>query len=156
MLFKHFTERLTEINNFLNLFPGLDTTKKVTPEELNEILLHTVTNGWAKQDYLQGCDFEMKTFRETCTMFKQIEIAEQVYKGQKTSKKIPMPYANRDSSVRKRKGGEAALPNSSKKGCADKRKTKNTVSPSEKTIGADKTCFLHGPVNFSEECKVPK
>ena len=63
-----------------------------------------------------------------------------------------MPYANRDSSVRKRKGGEAAMPNSSKKGCADKRKKKNTVSPSEKTIGADKTCFLHGPVYFSEEC----
>ena len=124
MLFKHFTERLTEINNFINLFPGLDTTKKVTPEELNDILLHTISNGWAKQDYLKGCDFDMKTFRETCGMFKQIEIAEQVYKGQTHSKQIPMPYANRDSRVRKRKGGEAALPTRSKKGRTGKRKQK--------------------------------
>ena len=35
-----------------------------------------------------------------------------------------MPYANRDSSVRKRKGGEAALPTSSKKGGTGKRKKK--------------------------------
>ena len=87
-------------------------------------------------------------------MFKQIKIAEQVYKGQKPSKIIPMPYANREFHVRKRKGGEAAFPTISNKGGAVKRKTKNTVSPSEKTIGADKTCLLHGPINFSEECKV--
>ena len=156
MLFNHFTERLTEINNFLNLLPGLDTTKKVTHEEINDILIHTMTNGWYKQDYLQGCEFDMKTFRQTCTIFKQIEIAEQVYKGQTPSKKIPMPYANRDSCVRNRKGGEAALPTSSKKGGTGKRKKKNTVSPSEKTIGADKTCLIHGPVNSSEEYKVLK
>ena len=57
-------------------------------------------------------------------MFKQIEIAEQVYKGQTPSKQIPIPYAYRDSRVRKRKGGEAALPTSSKKGGTGKRKKK--------------------------------
>ena len=48
------------------------------------------------------------------------------------------------------------MPNNPKKGHTGKRKKTNTVSPSEKTIGADTTCLLHGPLNFSEECKVLK
>ena len=60
-------------------------------------------------------------------MFKQIEIAEQVYKGQTPLKKL-IPYANRDSRVRKRKGGESALPTNSNKGCADKLKKKYSIS----------------------------
>ena len=67
-----------------------------------------------------------------------------------------MPDANRDSPVRKRKGVEAALPINHKKGRSGKCKTKNIVSPSENTTGEDKTCLLHGPGNFSEECKVLK
>ena len=63
MLFKVFLARLTVINNFLPLLPGSDTTKKMPPEELNEILLCVVPNGWDKQAYLQGWDFEVKTFR---------------------------------------------------------------------------------------------
>ena len=61
-------------------------------------------------------------------MFKQIEIAEQVYKGQTPSKTIPMPDANRDSRVRKIKVGESASPNNPKKVRTGKQMTKNTVS----------------------------
>ena len=42
---KQFTEQLTEINNFLTLFPIYDPTKKMTTKELNETLLHAVPNG---------------------------------------------------------------------------------------------------------------
>ena len=97
----------------------------------------------------------MKTFGETCAMFKKMKSLNRFTKD-KHPLKIPMPDANRDSNARKRKGGEAALPINPKKGHAGKRRTKNTVSPSEKTTGADKTCLLHGPVNSSEECKVLK
>ena len=76
MTFKSFAARLKEINNFLPLFPGSDASKKMEMEELNEILIHAVPNGWAKQSYLQGWDFELKTYRETCTMFKRMEVAE--------------------------------------------------------------------------------
>ena len=57
------------MNNFLPLFPGSDASKKMEMEDLNEILLHAVPNGWAMQSYLQGWGFELKTYRETCAMF---------------------------------------------------------------------------------------
>ena len=63
MIFKSFTAELKEIINFLPLFHGSYATNNIPPEEINEILLHAVPNGWSKQDYLQGWDFEMKTFR---------------------------------------------------------------------------------------------
>ena len=88
MHFKRFTAKLTEINNFIHLFPGSDATKNIPSEELNEILLHVVPRGYVKQSYLQGWEFEMNTYRETCSMFDQMKISEQVYKGQSHSKKI--------------------------------------------------------------------
>ena len=59
--FKRLTARLTEINNFLPIFPGSDPTKKTPPEELNDKFLHAAPNGWERQSYLQGWDFEMNT-----------------------------------------------------------------------------------------------
>ena len=55
--FKRFTARLTELNNYLPLFPGSSAAKKTPPEDLNGIILHAVPNGWAKQAYLQGWEF---------------------------------------------------------------------------------------------------
>ena len=49
MPLKRFTERLTGIKNLLPLFPGSDESEKMTPEELNEILLHAVPKRWAKK-----------------------------------------------------------------------------------------------------------
>ena len=49
MPFKRFMEKLTEINNFLPILPGSEATKKMTPEELNEILLNEVANEWANK-----------------------------------------------------------------------------------------------------------
>ena len=45
---KLFNNRLTELNNYLPLFPGARSAKTMPPEELNKILLHVVPNGWAK------------------------------------------------------------------------------------------------------------
>ena len=42
------TIHLVEINNLLHIFPGSDATNKMLPEELNEILLRAVPNGWSK------------------------------------------------------------------------------------------------------------
>ena len=70
MIFKRFAAQLTEINIFLTLFPGSDATNNMPPEELNAILIHTLPNGWAKQANLQGWDFKMNMFRETCAIFK--------------------------------------------------------------------------------------
>ena len=101
MTFKCFAERLKEMNNFLPLFPGLDASKKMEMEELNNILLHAVPNGWSKQSYLQGWGLELKTCRETCAMFKRMEATSQVYEGGAPSKTPNWGESNRDSRVRK-------------------------------------------------------
>ena len=53
-LFKLISAYLTELNNYLPLFPSFSASKNMPPKELNKILLHAVPNGWAKQVYLQG------------------------------------------------------------------------------------------------------
>ena len=44
-------------------------------EEINNILLRTVPNGWAKQVYPQGWDFEASYYRETYDIFDFMETA---------------------------------------------------------------------------------
>ena len=53
MPFKRFTAGLMEIKKNLPLLPGEYISKKMHPEELNEILPHAVPNGWSKKYYLQ-------------------------------------------------------------------------------------------------------
>ena len=59
--FKRFAARLADLNNYLLLFPVYSADKKMPPEYLNDILLHTVPGVWSKQAYLQGWDFDMKS-----------------------------------------------------------------------------------------------
>ena len=75
------------------------------PEDLNDILLQAVPNGWAKQAYIQGWDFEMNRYKATCKLFERMEVAEKIYKGGNTSKTLHKVDANRASHVRKQKGG---------------------------------------------------
>ena len=51
------------------------------PEGLNKILLHTIPNLWVKKAYIQGWDFEGKSYKDTYDMFGRVEIAEEIYKG---------------------------------------------------------------------------
>ena len=81
LLFKIFAARLTELNNYLPFFPGLIAANKMDPEELNKILLHAVPNLWVKKAHVKGWDFEGRSYKETCEMFKRMEIAEAIYKG---------------------------------------------------------------------------
>ena len=99
-------------------------------KELNKNPLNAVLNGWAIFAYLQGWDFEMKSYKATCNMFELIEVREKVYKGG-TPSKIPIRVdVNRASNGRKLKRGEAALPTNPEKGRAGKRRTKKSGHPS--------------------------
>ena len=94
ILFKRFSDRLTELNNYLPLFHGLRASKKIPPEELNKIILHTVTDGWAKQSCLQGWYFKMKIYKATCDIFERMEVMEIFYKEGTTSKTLIREDAN--------------------------------------------------------------
>ena len=142
------------MDNFLPLFPESDVSKKMEPEYLNEIILHAVLNAWTKQSYLQGWDFELKTYKETCAMFEQMEVSKQFYKGVTPSKTTTRIESNRDGHISKRKGGEDASPTNPKKGCTGKRETKNAGHPSDAPTRAKLKFLMHGLRHNSEECKV--
>ena len=78
---KIFATQLTQLNNYLPLFPRSSISKKMAPEELNDILLRAILNAWAEQSYLQVWGFEGSTYKDTCEISERIEISEKVYKG---------------------------------------------------------------------------
>ena len=47
--------------------------------ELNEILIHSMLNGWGEKYFLEGLDFEAVPFKEAIDMFERTEIAERIY-----------------------------------------------------------------------------
>ena len=75
--FKRFAAQLTELNNYLPLFPGSSNSMKMAPDELNKIILHDIPNGWEKKSYLYYLNFKEKYYEDTCDMFERIEIAKQ-------------------------------------------------------------------------------
>ena len=87
-------------------------------------------------------------------MSERVEITEQVYKGETPSNKKTKGRCQLWQSCQEKKGRRICITYKPKKGRSGKRKTKNSVSPSENTTGVDKTCLLHGPGHSSEECKV--
>ena len=87
-------------------------------------------------------------------MFEQIEISEQLYEVGTPSKTPTRAETNRDTHIRKRKVVESDSSSNPEKGLTGKRKTKNSGSPSDVPTRAENICFLHGPGNKSEECKV--
>ena len=120
--FKRFAARLTEINNYLQLFPGPIEAKKMASEYLNKILLHAIPNFWLKQSDIQGWDFKGNTYNDTCEIFEWMEIAEQVYEGGTPSKNTTWADSNRASHGIKLNEREAASPTNPEKGRVGKRK----------------------------------
>ena len=94
-----------KINNYPTLFPGSSVSKKMATEELNKILLQSLSNEWTKQAYLQGWDLEVIIYKDTCKMFERMEIAEKFYKCGNTSKNTNRAETNRVSHGSKCKVG---------------------------------------------------
>ena len=154
--FKIFAARLTELNIYLPLLPGSSAAKKIYSEELKNILLHAVPNLWGKKTYIQGWGFEGSSYKETCEIFKRMDIAEAIYKGVSPSKNTQWAESNSASSGRKKNGGVFASPSKPDQGCAGKHKRNSSGRPSYQSTGAKKTCLTYGPGNSSEKCKVLK
>ena len=94
-----------ELNNYLPLFPVSIESNNISPEYINEILLHIILNGWANKSHLQVRDFRGKTYKDTCDIFDLMEIANQVYKILTPSKNTTTADADRASHGIKLKGG---------------------------------------------------
>ena len=152
--FKIFAARITELNNYLPIFPGPSAIKKMIPEELNEILLHVVPNVWAKQAYLQGWDLEGSSYKDTCDMFERMDISEQVYKVGTTFENANREESDHARHGSKRKGGESASSTNTEKCRTGKSKINHAVHPSNGPDGAKTTLLVHGPRHSTEECRV--
>ena len=71
--------RLTELIIFLPMFPSLYGSNKMDDDELNEILICSVPNGWGKKYYTQGFIFESETYRDTTNLFELVEASGYIY-----------------------------------------------------------------------------
>ena len=66
---KIFTTRLTKINEYIPLLPGLGLLKKTNIDKFNKIILHVIPNGWVKKYYIQGIDIKLKSLKTTTEYF---------------------------------------------------------------------------------------
>ena len=152
---KRFAACQTELNNYLPIFPVSSAAKKIPPEDINNILLHAVPNGWAKQAYLQGWEFDIKSYKAMCELFKRMEVAKKIYECGNTYKTPIRVDANRAIHDRKLKGGESALSTNPNTVRAGKRKTRNASHPGNRPTRG-KSCLFHGPRHFTGSCKLLK
>ena len=75
---RRYAERLIDINEYLDSFPGETLNDDIRETELNEIFLNSMPNGWYKQAYVQGFDCESTTFKKALNMFERMEISESI------------------------------------------------------------------------------
>ena len=64
---RRYAALLTQLNEYLIAFTRFEFKQKFGDMELNQILLHSMTSGWDKQDFIQGIDFEMETIKKEIT-----------------------------------------------------------------------------------------
>ena len=155
MTFKSFVVSLTEINNFLSLFLGLDASNKMEMEDLNENILHTVPNGWAKQSYLQGWDLSWRPTGKPVQFSSTWKFLNGSTKG---GYLLKYPLGQKPivtvTSGNEREEKLPCLPTPRRSALASAKK--NSGCPSDATTEAKKTFLLHVPGHSLEECKVLK
>ena len=148
LLFKRFSSRLTELNDYLPLSPGSSAAKKMAPEELNRILRRVIPNSCARQACIKEWYFEGRYYKDTCEVFENIEIAESIYKVGAPYQNTQQAESDRASIGKGKKEGASTSPSNPEKGRAGKHKRNNAVHPSDATTGEKKTCLLHGPGKY--------
>ena len=65
---RRYTAQITELNDYLDIFPGSENFNNMIESYLNNIMIHSMTNGWNKQSYLQVFEFELP-FKKSVNMF---------------------------------------------------------------------------------------
>ena len=92
--------------------------------EINEILLHNTTNGWDKQYFMEGFDFETATFNMSINMFECMEISEYICEGifKPFTEKLTRLNANSYCFRRTTRGRYALLKSNHQMGQSGKRK----------------------------------
>ena len=153
ILFKRFSTHLMELNNY----PPLSLSDQAPPLicTLKHLMIFSYTPSWTagqEKANLQGWEDEMSSYKATCNIFKRMEVAEKVYGDGTTSKTPIREDSNRASHVSKWQGGEVASPTNPKKGCSDKRKTRNASNPSNKTTWGKNSCCMN-PENLQKRAK---
>ena len=104
--FKHFSARITELKNYLPIFPGSSASKKMTAKELNKILLHAVPDSSGKKFLSIGTIFWDEELQSYMRPVLKNGSHGKIYEVWTTYKNPIREYANRVSRVRKQKGGE--------------------------------------------------
>ena len=72
---------VVEINNYLSLFMGSYVGNKICEAELNEILLHIITNGWGGVGFFTGFYCETMPFNKGINIFDRRDIVKSICEG---------------------------------------------------------------------------
>ena len=72
---------IIDLNDYLASFPGATLNDKIGITKQKKILLNSMPNGWSRQAYVQGFDYESITFKKYVNMFERMETTEYTYEG---------------------------------------------------------------------------
>ena len=144
---------LIDLNEYSESFPGATLNDKIGLTKLNHILLNSMSNICYIQPYLQGFDCEYITFNNAVNMFHRMEIAESIYEDlvEPSYKKPTWEDSNCAGHSRQKREEVASSRTHPEEGESAGKHRKRYV---EIPTGKSKTCLIHGPVHYSEECKV--
>ena len=78
---RHYTVGLIYLNDYLASFTGATMADKFGVNELNGILLNSMTSSWSSQSYVQGFDCNSISFKNSVELFERTEISEITYEG---------------------------------------------------------------------------
>ena len=78
---RRYTARLLDVNEYLAVFPGSNTSDKICIKEINENLLSSMPNRWIKYPYVQVFDFKFINFKASVNIFECMEVAESIFEG---------------------------------------------------------------------------
>ena len=101
---------MVEINNYLSVFTGSYVGNKIFEAELNEILLHIITNGWGGVGFFTGFYCETMPFNKGINIFERRDIVKSICEGvvePYTHKKIA--DSNRSNHSSKMRGRDASF-----------------------------------------------
>ena len=105
------------------------------PEELNNILLHDFPTSLGKQAYIWWWDFEGRSYKDTCKMFKRMETSEAIYEGGAPPKNTQQEQSDRSRYGRKKKLGSSASPSNPEQVRSGKRRRNNAGHMSDDMTG---------------------
>ena len=150
---KIFAAQLMELKKYISLLPGSSNAKKIDPEDLNEIVLHSVPKSWARQAYLQGWILRSEPTRTHATCLN----ARKSHNWSTKDEHLLKILSGKNPTVpvlagRKREGGTPRHPTLRMSALASARETMQDIRPMLRPVQKRHVCCM-APGNIPNSAK---